>query len=106
MADPFHSPPSPKTPRVTRVALVHSPLTQHGRLSVSPHSTPSTPMPSQPYGGDFMRQPISQAEYRKREPLRNDRIFNPYRAVIREARTVVSCEWKAKKCQGKFEAAP
>lgn len=53
-----------------------------------------------------MRQPISRAEYLKREPLRNDKIFDAFRAVLREAETVVSFEWKANKRQGKFKAVP
>jgi hypothetical protein len=106
MANPFRSSPAPVTPRVMRAALLYSPLGERGHPSSSPRSMPSTPTPSQPPSSDFMRRPITRVDYQARSDLRRDRIFDEFWALMREAKTLVTFEWKPSKCQGKLVPAP
>ena len=89
MADPFRSSAAPQTPAPLAsktqwtVSSTRSPLTQHGYSTIPP---PRTPTPSHERG--------------------YDKVFEELEAVLQEAKTVVSFEWKPSKCQGKFVPIP
>ena len=93
MADPFRLSPPPSSPRppslVTPWVMASAPST----LAQRGHSTvPSTPTPNQPY--------------LETTPPRDSEVFKKLEAILQEARTVVSFEWKPSKCQGKFVPVP
>jgi len=53
-----------------------------------------------------MRQPISYAEYQKKERLRVEKIFDELKPILRNAIVLMSFEWKADKCQAKLMPIP
>lgn len=109
LTDPLRSSPASAFPVPSaqmipaRLASTHSPLSEDEYSTASPLSTPT---PTQPFTGDFMRREISETEYDERAPLRDSKIFDALMAALQKARTVVNFEWKPAKRQGKFEPAP
>ena len=86
---------------------IRSPLAQHEHSAVSLRPTPSTPTPSQPkFTGDFMRKPISWEEFNEKAKLRDDRIFDEFRAELRKATTIVTFVWKPNGARAKFVPIP
>ena len=84
MADPCRLSPAPPASMIPWiVSSTRSPLTQHGHPTIPP---PSTPTLSHERG--------------------DDKIFKELEAVLQEAKTVISFEWKPNKCQGKFVPIP
>ena len=53
-----------------------------------------------------MRQPIYADEYRGKAHMREDGIFDYLKPILRDANALLSFEWKAAKCQGKFVPVP
>ncbi|KAF9642604.1 hypothetical protein BDM02DRAFT_3192958 [Thelephora ganbajun] len=49
---------------------------------------------------------LNQHHFIVRQPLREDKIFTPFKAALREAGTLVSFVYKADRCQGKFVMIP
>lgn len=106
MADPFHPSPAPVTPRATHTAAINNPRGCHIHPSIPPLSTLDPPTPSRPFAGGFMGRPITWLEYQAKSQLRDDKIFEEFKAVLQGATNIVTFEWKANKCQGKFVPIP
>ena len=103
MANPFRSSPAPITLHVTHVAAING----HRNHSFNPPcSTPGTPTPSQTLTNDFIGRPITALESQVKSRLRGDKIFDEFKAALQGAKTIVTFEWKANKCQGKLVPVP
>lgn len=106
MADPFRPSPHSSPARSFLAFTTRAAATTHSPLPQRSISHPSTPTPNQSHGRDFVRRPISSAEYQEKSPLRNAKIFEELVAILQESKTIVSFEWKGRKCQGKFVPVP
>ncbi|KAF9642042.1 hypothetical protein BDM02DRAFT_3249177 [Thelephora ganbajun] len=81
------------------------------QVSVAPTTpTPSlrsTPVsPCTPSRTTIGRRPLNPHQFSVRQPLREDKIFVPFKAALREAKTLVSFVYKADRCQGKLVPIP
>jgi hypothetical protein len=103
MADSFCFPPAPITPHVMHTAVFSG---LHGYHTNCPHPTTGISTPGQPFAGDFMGRQITKLEYQVKSQLRGDKIFNEFNAILQEAKSITTFEWKASKCQGKLVPIP
>ena len=77
------------------------------RVSVAPatptQSLRSTPAsPRTPTHAVIGRRQLNPHQFAAKQSLREDKIFAPFKAALREAKTLVSFIYKADRCQGKL----
>ena len=77
----------------------HRPLVSPTTPTQKFGSSPSPRTPSQAVVG---RRPLNAVEFGAKQPLREDKVFGPFEAALREAKTLVSFVYKADRCQGKL----
>ena len=80
------------------VSVAPATPTQSCRSTPASHGTPKQKVVG--------RRPLNPLQFSWKQPLRDDRIFGPFRIALREAVTLVSFVYKAERCQGKLAPIP
>ena len=66
----------------------------------TPLSTPRTPTVT------GRRRPLNSHQYTAKKPLRDDKMFAPFKLALQGTMTLASFVYKGSKCEGKLESIP